>query len=244
MTSQQLLQRCINKVTANGVPIRGTWAAIAAATSVGRSHLSGVRRGRMGFSQETANKLLAWLGEEVELEPAKQGRPLWNPPEWAASLPYEEMLSDPRWPEAKPAAATLKKWRARVTGSGRGEGHEKKSLTYPPRDSILRRRGDDASSESPMNNIPANISNLVSSAARGDYQKELLTGEQSWSGSTLKGKAREYSGRYAESRRALVDRIGEKLAGTGWKAESEIVKELRGARRLVLTDAAGVKHVW
>jgi hypothetical protein len=42
--------------------------------------------------------------------------------------------------------------------------------------------------------------------ARGSYQIDLLRGYESMSGSTLKGKAAVYRGRYAQSRRALLER--------------------------------------
>lgn len=43
--------------------------------------------------------------------------------------------------------------------------------------------------------------------ARGSYQRSLLTGGSRWSGSDLKGRARHWSGRYAESRKALLRRL-------------------------------------
>lgn len=43
--------------------------------------------------------------------------------------------------------------------------------------------------------------------ARGSYQRDLLDGHESLSGSTLRGTARSYSGRYAVSRAALLARI-------------------------------------
>lgn len=43
--------------------------------------------------------------------------------------------------------------------------------------------------------------------ARGSYQRALIYGTESWSGSTLRGKAREYGARYAKSRRALIERL-------------------------------------
>lgn len=43
--------------------------------------------------------------------------------------------------------------------------------------------------------------------AKGDYQLNLLRGVEAWNGSTLKGKARNYSGRYAASRANLRARL-------------------------------------
>lgn len=43
--------------------------------------------------------------------------------------------------------------------------------------------------------------------ARGCYQRAVLDGWHTWSGSSLKGKAREYGGRYARSRVSLRERL-------------------------------------
>jgi hypothetical protein len=50
--------------------------------------------------------------------------------------------------------------------------------------------------------------------ARGSYQEGLLLGRESLSGSTLRGEARRWSGRYAESRRSLLGRMSD--AGIAW----------------------------
>ena len=47
--------------------------------------------------------------------------------------------------------------------------------------------------------------------ARGCYQRDLLQGYENLSGSTLRGRARDYSARYAESRANLLTRV--KAAG-------------------------------
>ena len=67
--------------------------------------------------------------------------------------------------------------------------------------------------------------------ARGLYQRDLLAGDQAWSGSTLTGTARRYAVKYARSRRALLDRLTE--AGIPWC-------EVTGAhgRRVVVVGAA------
>lgn len=57
--------------------------------------------------------------------------------------------------------------------------------------------------------------------ARGCYQRGLLEGYESLSGSTLRGAARSYGARYAESRAALLSRMT--AAGIPWH-------ERRGAR--------------
>lgn len=43
--------------------------------------------------------------------------------------------------------------------------------------------------------------------AKGSYQRALVLGKQTWSGSDLRGKARKYSGHYARSRAALLRRL-------------------------------------
>jgi hypothetical protein len=42
---------------------------------------------------------------------------------------------------------------------------------------------------------------------RGSYQTDLILGRESLSGSTLKGKAKSYAGRYAKSRDSLLSRL-------------------------------------
>jgi hypothetical protein len=47
----------------------------------------------------------------------------------------------------------------------------------------------------------------LESAARGVYQRNLLSGRETWDGSSLRGSAkRNWWGRYRASREALVDR--------------------------------------
>jgi len=67
--------------------------------------------------------------------------------------------------------------------------------------------------------------------AKGCYQRALLLGNESLSGSTLRGKAASYSGSYARSRQALLDRLSSK--GVHWSEE----KGPRGKRILVLGRA-------
>ncbi len=43
--------------------------------------------------------------------------------------------------------------------------------------------------------------------ARGVYQRSILDGYEAWSGSTLKGNAKKYGGRYYASREAFLDRL-------------------------------------
>jgi hypothetical protein len=43
-------------------------------------------------------------------------------------------------------------------------------------------------------------------AVRGNYQERLLTGQQNWSGSDLRGRAAKWGGKYAQSRYKLCAR--------------------------------------
>ncbi len=65
--------------------------------------------------------------------------------------------------------------------------------------------------------------------ARGIYQRGIVEGRESLSGSTLTGKAREWGGTYARSRANLIDRM---------RAAGLAVSERRGdygARILVVS---------
>jgi len=43
--------------------------------------------------------------------------------------------------------------------------------------------------------------------ARGSYQRDLLLGSEAWSGSTLKGKAKQWGASYNSSRNELLKRL-------------------------------------
>lgn len=45
--------------------------------------------------------------------------------------------------------------------------------------------------------------------ARGSYQRNLILGRETLGGSTLRGKAKTYSGRYDQSARNLISRLKE-----------------------------------
>ena len=68
--------------------------------------------------------------------------------------------------------------------------------------------------------------------ARGCYQRALIRGEEAWSGATLRGVAKRYSGRYTRSGKNLLHRIQE---------ASYVVQEVRqrigGRRCVVMRDA-------
>lgn len=59
--------------------------------------------------------------------------------------------------------------------------------------------------------------------ARGSYQRALVEGREALSGSTLRGRAARYRGRYAASRDALLGRI-----------TSSEVRCLRGGARILV----------
>jgi hypothetical protein len=47
----------------------------------------------------------------------------------------------------------------------------------------------------------------LSAFAQGDYQCSILAGNEAWSGTGLRGKAKQYASSYAGSRRTLLVRI-------------------------------------
>lgn len=64
--------------------------------------------------------------------------------------------------------------------------------------------------------------------ARGCYQRAILRGSESLSGSTLRGRAASYSGRYRASAQALIGRV----AAAGIPVREE--RQGHGRRVLVL----------
>jgi hypothetical protein len=73
--------------------------------------------------------------------------------------------------------------------------------------------------------------------AKGCYQRALLRGDESLSGSTLRGKASRYSGRYRQSARNLLARV----EATGLVR----VSERRGPhnRRVLVLESIGLEPV-
>jgi hypothetical protein len=63
---------------------------------------------------------------------------------------------------------------------------------------------------------------------KGCYQRDVVNGYEALSGSTLRGKARRYGGRYAASRDALLARL--RAAGVPVGEE----RQARGKRVLVI----------
>ena len=69
---------------------------------------------------------------------------------------------------------------------------------------------------------------MALSLCGGDYQRAIVLGYARLSGSDLKGKARQYSSKYANSRRAILARMT--AAGIPWME----TKGERGTRILVI----------
>ena len=91
------------------------------------------------------------------------------------------------------------------------------------------------------------IKSLALSQCRGDYQAALIHGSESWSGSTLRGRASSYGAVYARSRTNLIRRIRAALPA-GYDAGTDLLlTERDGARRwrrhLVVRAADGTTAV-
>lgn len=55
--------------------------------------------------------------------------------------------------------------------------------------------------------VPESALHTALSVCKGSYQESLIRGYEAWSGSTLKGKAATYKGKYHTSRLALMGRM-------------------------------------
>lgn len=90
--------------------------------------------------------------------------------------------------------------------------------------------------------LPFGMVSIIYACAKGSYQGSLLAGEQRWSGSDLRGKARQWSGSYHRSRLSLLGKIRKALAPHDWLAGIELVE---GRTHLVLRPAGSSGlHVW
>jgi len=98
--------------------------------------------------------------------------------------------------------------------------------------------------------VPAEIESLILAQAKGRYQADLLRPAfyETWSGSTLQGKAKNYGGRYGRARKNLVDRINIRLQDQGWfGAYTDLVWDLdrkRWVRELILIGPRGGEYVF
>lgn len=69
--------------------------------------------------------------------------------------------------------------------------------------------------------------------AKGAYQRALICGQESLSGSTLRGEARRWGAQYARSRDAVLERIQDQTDVSVYE-----IRRPRGGRRvLVLVDS-------
>ena len=55
---------------------------------------------------------------------------------------------------------------------------------------------------------------LALALCKGCYQRDLIMGYESLSGATLKGKAKNFGGKYRDSRKSILSRMT--LAGIPW----------------------------
>ena len=94
--------------------------------------------------------------------------------------------------------------------------------------------------------LPDKLVTAIDNAARGSYQSALLRGDETWSGSSLKGKARTYGAAYASSRYGLLRRVNRSLAvrWPGWHVETALVATDRTRRQLVVVGPGGGRFAW
>jgi len=95
--------------------------------------------------------------------------------------------------------------------------------------------------------IPADVADAIFRSARGDYQDAVVRGSEPWSGAGLRGNAKKWGSKYAQSREGLLTRIRAAVAKHGWTATTDLVTSgtpKRARRELVLTAPDGQKHVW
>lgn len=95
--------------------------------------------------------------------------------------------------------------------------------------------------------IPTEIREAVEACARGSYQQALLAGRESWSGSSLRGKASSYGASYGASRAKLLAAIQGAMRPMGWDARTAICEPAEGGRaqrQLQLRPAGGDWITW
>jgi hypothetical protein len=83
----------------------------------------------------------------------------------------------------------------------------------------------------------AGIREVLAGAARGCYQREVLTGCARLSGADLKGKARRWAAKYAASRESAVCAGAQAVSAHGWRLVEQRVAH--GKRVLVLVSPSG-----
>lgn len=88
--------------------------------------------------------------------------------------------------------------------------------------------------------IPKYLEEILESSARGCYQRNLIDGVETWSGSTLRGSAQSWGDRYARSRLNLARRINAALESFGGRAKLDLkLINSRWHRVLVLQMPSG-----
>jgi hypothetical protein len=80
---------------------------------------------------------------------------------------------------------------------------------------------------------------------KGSYQKELVEGKQTWSGSSLRATARYWANKYAKSRRNLLRRL--ELANVAWLAQgfrNKLTLKLGPRPKHVLPVSCAAGRAW
>ena len=92
------------------------------------------------------------------------------------------------------------------------------------------------------------VHDILAQCPRGDYQYNLLMQAwETWSGSSIMGKAANWTTRYAVSRRNLLKRIRSKLQVFGWSAETFLIRGDGGGpyrRELLIIAPDGSLFDW
>lgn len=90
--------------------------------------------------------------------------------------------------------------------------------------------------------IPREVEQIVQGCARGRYQLGLLYGSETWSGSSLRGKASDWGSRYAQSREGLINRIYDALPND-WLARVLPVGRYRKLTLRLVQKVADDKYI-
>lgn len=99
--------------------------------------------------------------------------------------------------------------------------------------------------------VPQVVQDIMWEVAEGHrYHEALLSGRETWSGSSLRGGARNWSGSYARSRDRLVDLANAALArsskGRRWRVGSALAKcgtDGRQRRELLVWPEFGAEAI-
>lgn len=90
------------------------------------------------------------------------------------------------------------------------------------------------------------LMDLVQSCAKGDYQRNLVVGTDSWSGSSLRGAAKNWGGEYAQSRANLEQRIRDTLDHYTIIVDNDMAfySDPRRVRRDLILYMDGHRYAW